>query len=147
MSPSPEILAQAQRLISEGAAAAALALLEPHAEEPEAAFLAARAEEALGKTAQARDRLLALRARLPRSTAPLEMQLGIVLQKLGDMAGAVACMQSAVALKPELSAAHTGWVNVKVMMLPFWSAEASPIEPRPPLVTTKTSSVGPTLLY
>jgi CRISPR-associated protein Csy1 len=75
------------------------------ARDDEAMFIAARAEQALGRLAAARDRLLALRARLPRTTAALELELGLVQHRLGDAAAAVASLQAAVDLKPELTAA------------------------------------------
>ena len=106
--PSPnEIVAQARQLLLDGRPADALALTAAIAEsDEEAMFVAARAEEALGRLEAARDRLLRLRARLPRSTAPLEAQLAQVQQKLGDMDAAIEATRAAVALKPDMTAAH-----------------------------------------
>jgi tetratricopeptide (TPR) repeat protein len=64
----------------------------------EAAFLIARAEEGLGRLEPSRDRLIALRERLPEPSAMLELQLGIVYDRLGDSAQAVAAMRAAVRL-------------------------------------------------
>ncbi|MGZ5079735.1 MAG: O-linked N-acetylglucosamine transferase, SPINDLY family protein [Usitatibacter sp.] len=69
-------------------------------------FLLARAEEALGRVESARDRLLALRARLAKPSPPLEMQLAIVQQRLGDTEAALATMRAVVAMKPDFAAAH-----------------------------------------
>jgi CRISPR-associated protein Csy1 len=69
-------------------------------------FLLARAEEALGRLEAARDRLLALRARLTKPSVPLEMQLAIVQQRLGDIEGALATMRAVIAMKPDLTSAH-----------------------------------------
>ncbi|MGE5094617.1 MAG: tetratricopeptide repeat protein [Betaproteobacteria bacterium] len=115
MPPSPEILSQAQRLLADRQPEQALALLDTiAAHDDEAMFLAARAEESLGRTEAARDRLLALRARLPRSTAPLEMQLGLLHHRLGQTGEAVAALEAAIALKPDLGAAHKNLVAVLV---------------------------------
>ena len=72
----------------------------------EAAFLMARAEEGLGRLEPSRDRLIAIRDRLPAPSAMLELQLGIVYQRLGDSASAVASMREAIRLKPGFTAAH-----------------------------------------
>lgn len=114
--PSPaDIVTQARRLLAEGRAAEALASAEgAAADDYEAAFVAAKAEEALGRAAEARARLLALRTRLPRSTAPLEIQLGILHDKLGDKALAIAAMESAVTLKPDLVTGHKNLVALLV---------------------------------
>lgn len=115
MSSPPQILSQAQQLLAAGQPAQALAALEAiAARDDEAMFLAARAEEALGRVEAARDRLLALRARLPRSTAPLEMHLGLLHHRLGETAAAVAALEAAIALKPDLAAAHKNLVAVLV---------------------------------
>ncbi|HZZ92536.1 MAG TPA: tetratricopeptide repeat protein [Usitatibacter sp.] len=102
--------------ILEGDAARALARLAPF--EPQgdadAAFLVARAHEMLGNLPAARDALLAARARQPQPSAPLELQLGIVLQKLGDLEGAIAAMRTAVALRPDVAASHRNLAAVLV---------------------------------
>jgi predicted O-linked N-acetylglucosamine transferase (SPINDLY family) len=85
-------------------ALARLAALEPS--DPEVVFMVARAEEALGRHAAALERLLGLKARLARSTAPLEMQIGSVQARMGDLPAAAESMARAVALQPELPAAH-----------------------------------------
>ena len=72
----------------------------------EVEFLLARAEESLGRPGAARDRLLALRGRLAKPSIPVEMQLAIVQQRLGDAEGAVATMRAVVEMKPDLTAAH-----------------------------------------
>jgi protein O-GlcNAc transferase len=72
----------------------------------EAEFLIARAEEGLGRLEPSRDRLIALRERLPAPSAMLELQLGIVYQRLGDPARATAAMREAIRLKPGFTAAH-----------------------------------------
>lgn len=72
----------------------------------EAAFLMARAEEGLGRLEPSRDRLVAIRERLPAPSAMLELQLGIVYQRLGDNANALASMREAIRLKPGFTAAH-----------------------------------------
>lgn len=114
--PSPaDIVTQARRLLAEGRAAEALAAAHGAAgDDYEAAFVAAKAEEALGRAADARERLLALRMRLPRSTAPLEIQLGILHDKLGEKALAIAAMENAVALKPDLVTGHKNLVALLV---------------------------------
>ena len=72
----------------------------------EAAFLMARAEEGLGRLEPARARLLAVRERLTAPSAMLELQLGIVYQRLGEHGMAVAAMREAIRLKPGFTAAH-----------------------------------------
>jgi protein O-GlcNAc transferase len=106
--PASEDLALLQRLAAAARwdeAAPVLARLEAAAD-PEAIFELARIEDSAGRTREACERLVALRSRLPRSTPFLEMQLGQLHQKLGDADAAIACMQAAVALKPDLIAAH-----------------------------------------
>src|SRR5688572_21408526 len=85
-------------------ALARLATLD--AADPEVVFMVARAEEALGRHDEALARLLALRARLPASTAALEIQVGSVQMRMGDTQAAAEAMARAVALAPELAAAH-----------------------------------------
>jgi protein O-GlcNAc transferase len=72
----------------------------------ETSFLIARAEEALGRLEPARDRLLGIRERLPAPSAMLELQLGIVYQRLGDLGGALAAMREAIRIQPGFTAAH-----------------------------------------
>lgn len=72
----------------------------------EAAFLAARAESALGQPAAARDRLVNLRARLAAPSAMLEVHLAAALQKLGDLEAALAALREAIRLRPDFTAAH-----------------------------------------
>src|SRR5206468_10353105 len=62
--------------IHDGAALSALARLSPtKASDVEAAFLHARAQAALGRHAEARDELDAVRARLPRGSPNVEWHL------------------------------------------------------------------------
>lgn len=72
----------------------------------EAAFSAACADLAAGRFEAARDALLALRSRLPHSTANLEMELGLAFLRLGDSAAAASCLEAAVAMDPTLFNAH-----------------------------------------
>ncbi len=72
----------------------------------EAAFLAARAEGALGRHAAAREQLLRLRERLAAPSAVLELHLASVEQQLGDPEAAIAAIGRAIALKPDFPAAH-----------------------------------------
>jgi protein O-GlcNAc transferase len=72
----------------------------------EAAFLIARAEEGLGRLEPSRERLVAIRAKLPAPSAMLELQLGIVHDRLGDSDKAVIAMREAVRIKPDFIAAH-----------------------------------------
>jgi CRISPR-associated protein Csy1 len=114
MSAAPETPDRARELqaaeaeIRAGDPARAIARLAAFdaAVDPEVAFMVARAEDALGRPQEALARLVALRARLPRSTAPLEIQIGSAQLRLGDAAAAAESMARAVALQPELAAAH-----------------------------------------
>ena len=72
----------------------------------EATFRMARIEEGLGRFAAARERLLALRARMGASTPPLEMQLASVCQRLGDSDAAIAALESAIAFNPQIAPAY-----------------------------------------
>ena len=81
-----------------------LAALDPA--DPEVVFMVARAEEGLGRHAAALERLLGLKARLARSTAALEIQIGSVQVRMGELQAAAESMARAVALQPELAAAH-----------------------------------------
>ena len=72
----------------------------------EAAFLVARAEEAAGRFADARDRMVRLRSRIPQFSAPLEMQLALVQQRLGDNDAALATINGVIAQRPDLPIAH-----------------------------------------
>jgi len=101
--PAQRTLADVE--LQDGDAQGALARAERiAAADDEAMFVAARAEDALGRYAAARDRLLALRARLPRTSGPLELMLGLAFHKLGDAANAIAALQLAFDLNPEVTA-------------------------------------------
>jgi CRISPR-associated protein Csy1 len=76
------------------------------ARDDEAEFLRARTEISLGKPGAARDRLLALRARLARPSAMLELQLGYACRQLGDASAAIEAAREAIRLAPDLAAAH-----------------------------------------
>jgi len=84
------------------------------AADPDAAFLASQAHDAMGNPAAARDTLLAARARLSTPAASLEMQLGIVLQKMGDLDGALDAMRNAVRLRPDLAVCHRNLAAILV---------------------------------
>src|SRR5688572_6593524 len=75
-------------------------------EDLEEAFLAAREHEANGRLDEALALLLALRLRRGATTAALEMQLASVQMKRGNAVDALEALHSAVALKPDLAAAH-----------------------------------------
>ena len=94
-------------------ALARLGALDAQAD-PEAAFLAARAEAALGRLDSARARLLELRARLAPPSANLEMHLAAVEQRRGDEAAAIDALRRAVELQPQLAAAHRSLGNVLI---------------------------------
>jgi len=95
--------------IMDGAAARALQRLEATdlQEDPEVAFLHARAQAALGHDAAAREELIALRTRLPRGSANIEMHLAAIEERLGNPAAALAALRAAATLEPRLAAAHT----------------------------------------
>ena len=76
------------------------------AQDEEAEFVRARAEIALGRLAGARDRLLALRARLAVPSAMVELQLGGVHQHLDETEPAIEAFRAAVRLNPRLARAH-----------------------------------------
>ncbi len=98
-------LAEIEILTGDGARA--MQRLERFApDDEEADFLRARAEEALGMTAAARDRLLSLRARLAVPSAMLALRLGMIHQRLGEMDAAIGATSEAIRLKPDLAAAH-----------------------------------------
>jgi predicted O-linked N-acetylglucosamine transferase (SPINDLY family) len=78
----------------------------PASGDDEAEFLRARGEISHGNAGAARDRLLALRARLARPSAMLELQLGYACQQLGDTAAAMEAAHAAIRLAPGLAAAH-----------------------------------------
>src|SRR5438105_2682957 len=111
--------AEAERALAEqdlarGEAERALARLVPldRAGDDEATFLMARIEQGLGRFAAARERLLALRARMGTTTPPLELELASVCQRLGDPPAALAALQAAIALKPDIVAAHKNLVAI-----------------------------------
>ncbi|HXN16055.1 MAG TPA: tetratricopeptide repeat protein, partial [Usitatibacter sp.] len=79
--------------------------LDPERDD-EAAFVVARADEALGRLDAARERLVALRTRLATPSAPLELHLGRVYERLGEPHAALDRWRAALALQPTLSAAH-----------------------------------------
>ncbi|HXZ49710.1 MAG TPA: tetratricopeptide repeat protein [Usitatibacter sp.] len=95
-------------MIAAGNPAGALARLEgvDLAADPEAAFVAARAEAALGRLDAARDRLLALRAGLAQPSAMLEMHLASVEHQRGDVQAAIAALRAAVTVEPRFTAAQ-----------------------------------------
>jgi CRISPR-associated protein Csy1 len=94
--------------IMDGAAADALQRLEalPRPLDPDAAFLHARAQAALGRDSAAREELHALRERLPRGSAHLELHLAAIEERLGNAAAAVESLRTAVALEPGSASAH-----------------------------------------
>ena len=110
------VLYLAELEILDGHAARALQRLVPFqgTADADAAFLTAQAHEATGNLAAARETLLAARSRLPTPAASLEMQLGIVLQKMGDLEGAIAAMRQALALRPDLATTHRNLASVLV---------------------------------
>src|SRR3954469_22006978 len=102
--------------IGDGLAAQALVRLErlgPDARE-DVAFLVAQAQEALGRLDAARDGLLAARSRVASPSAALEMQLGVILEKMGDLDGAIAAMTASVALRPDVVASQRNLAAVLV---------------------------------
>jgi CRISPR-associated protein Csy1 len=102
--------------IGEGLAAQALARVEPleATGSADAAFLAAQAREAMGRLDAARDGLLAARSRLAAPSAALEMQLGVILQRLGDLDGAAGATREAVRLRPDIAASHRNLAAILV---------------------------------
>lgn len=80
--------------------------MSAHLEDPEGAFLAAREHEAQGRFDEALAALLALRTRLGATTAAIEMQLASVQMRRGNTPDALEALHTAVALKPDLAAAH-----------------------------------------
>ena len=74
--------------------------------EHEAAFVAARAAAMAGRLDEARAALLALRGRLARPSANLEMNLASVEHARGDVDAAIAALEAAIAAEPTLGAAH-----------------------------------------
>ncbi len=105
---APVLLQLAELEIEEGHGERALERLGPleAAGDDEAAFLAARAQAALGRLAQARTALVALRARLRTPSAMLELHLASVEQRVGDTPAAIAALRAALALQPGLASAH-----------------------------------------
>ena len=111
--PDPALVRQLAELeILDGNAVRAMARLEALGtdRDDEAAFLAARAEAALGHHAAARDRFIALRARLSQPSAMLEVHLAASLQQLGEHAEALSALREAVRLRPDFVAAHENLV-------------------------------------
>jgi len=110
------VLFLAELEILEGHPARALQRLAAFDARPDAdaAFLVAQAHEAAGNLVAARDALLGARARLPAPAASLELQLGIVLQKMGDLEGAIAAMRQAVAVRPDLPVSYRNLAAVLV---------------------------------
>ncbi len=72
----------------------------------EAALAAARALEAAGRIDEAREALLALRARLERPSAGLELQLASLEQTRGDDRAAASALESALAIEPASALAY-----------------------------------------
>ncbi len=89
-------------LINGGGAARARPRLEAlaGAGDPEANFLAARADAAMGRQAQAAERFRSLRASLPAPSAALEAHLARSLEILGDLEGARDARERAVGASP-----------------------------------------------
>ncbi len=113
----PSIVRQLAELeIEEGEGERALGRLRPleAAGDDEAAFLAARADAALGRLAEARSGFVALRARLGTPSAMLEVHLAAVEQRLGDTQGALAALHRAIALEPTLAPAHESLAGLLV---------------------------------
>src|SRR5438067_527295 len=75
----------------------------------EALFRMAREEIEHGHHEAALGRLLALRARLAAPNASLEMELGMLYQRMGRNAEALQALESALALKPESGVAHKNY--------------------------------------
>ena len=98
------LLAELEILDLEGERA--FSRLSALASDGEVEFLLARAEESLGRLEAARARLLGLRARLATPLPQLEMQLALVLQRLGDIDGALDIIRGVVAQKPDLTSGH-----------------------------------------
>lgn len=99
----------------EGRAARALARVEALAlANDDALFVAAKADEALGRLESAAARLKALKARLPKSTAILEMQIGSVERKLGNLEDAARALESAIAVQPDLAPAHAMLADLRM---------------------------------
>src|SRR5687767_10850361 len=79
----------------------------------EAAYAAACDEAEAGRFEVARDAFLALRARLPRPLAPLELQLGHAHFRLGAFDEAVPHLEAAAALDPTSFHAHALLARVR----------------------------------
>jgi protein O-GlcNAc transferase len=105
------LLAELEILDAEGERAIArLAALD--ADDGDVQFLLARADESLGRLEAARDRLLKLRTRLAKPLPQLEMQLALVLQRLGEIDGALDLVRAVIAQKPDLAAAHKNYTAI-----------------------------------
>ena len=110
MVPSPpSALAEAQRLAAAGRWREAGDLLQTLdvARDPEAAFLAAQALAAQGLHTAACSALLALRARLPATTAMLEVHIAHAHARGGELDAALAAARRAVALAPGMAEAQS----------------------------------------
>ncbi len=107
--PLPSPLAEAQRLAAVGRWREADDLLQTLdlACDPEAAFLAAQALAAQGLHAEACSALLALRARLPATTAMLELHIAHAHARGGELDAALAAARHAVALSPGMAEAQS----------------------------------------
>src|SRR6187402_3209660 len=95
------------------------------AEDHDAAYAAACAQLAAGHYASARDALMALRARLPRPAAPVEVQLAVAHYGLGERAEAASALDAALALDPSLHFAHALLARVRADLGDGPGAESS----------------------
>jgi len=120
----------AESEILTGDAARAMKRLERLAAgDDEADFLRARAEEALGMIAAARERLLALRDRLAVPSAMVALRLGIVHHRLGEIEAAIAATAEALRLEPRMAAAHENlaalWLGLAIAQTEAGDAAAA----------------------
>ena len=95
------------------------------ADADEAAYAAACAEAAAGNLAAARDAFIALRDRVPRPSANLELQLGAAYLRLGEAGPAAAALERAIALDPSLYHAHALLSRLRADLGDAPGAEAS----------------------
>jgi CRISPR-associated protein Csy1 len=93
--------------------------------EHEAAYAAAYAEAVAGRFESARAAFLALRGRLGRPSANLELQIGSAHLRLGDRELAAAALEQALALDPTLYHAHALLSRVRADLGDAAGAEAS----------------------
>lgn len=91
--------------------------------DPEAAFIAARAEAALDRPDAARSQLVALRSRLAAPSAMLEVHLASVERRLGNIESAIDALRRAVRIDPAFAAAQK---NLAAML----DAAGRPVEAR-----------------